>query len=99
MDVIVTGKRCIIYRGDSFVTGEVIPDIDAKEGKRLLKKGHVRMAVDDDAIIAEAPPIEEMTKAELKALLDNLEVEYPSDVKKADLVELVKANTAEPPAE
>ena len=99
MDVIVTGKRCIIYEGETFTTGQVIPGIDAKEGKRLFEKGHVRMALDDDAIIAKTPALKDMKADELKDLLDKLEVEYPSDAKKADLVELVKTHTAEPPAE
>jgi HeH/LEM domain len=98
MDVIVTGKRCVIYAGDSYFNGDVIADIKEKEAARLLKKGHVRMTV-DDAVIAETPPIDDMRVAELKDLLDKLEVDYPSDALKADLVDLVKTHTAEPPEE
>jgi hypothetical protein len=40
-----------------------------------------------------------MRVSELKDLLDKLEVDYPSDARKQELVDLVKANTEEPPEE
>jgi len=98
MDVIVTGNRCVIYEDDTYYNGDRIEDIDSKEARRLIKKGHARQA-DASGVIARTPPIDEMKVSELKALLDKLEVDYPSDAKKADLVELVKKHTGAPPAE
>lgn len=53
----------------------------------------------DQAVIATSKPIDEMTVPELKDLLDSLEVAYTSGDRKADLINLVVINTAEPPAE
>lgn len=36
-------------------------------------------------------PLNKMTVAELKKMLDDMQVEYPGDAKKADLIELIKA--------
>lgn len=99
MDVIVTGRRCIIYNKETFFSGQTIDDMDDREAVRLLQKGHVRKAADDDPVIAASPPLEEMTKAQLRDLLDKLAVEYPADAKKADLIALVEKHTAEPPEE
>lgn len=52
-----------------------------------------------DGNITKTPPLEKMTVAELKALLDKLEVAYAANAKKDDLVSLVKENTAPPPEE
>jgi hypothetical protein len=99
MDVIVKGRRSIDFKGRSYLQGATIRNMGEKEALRLIGKGHVAPVVEDDGVIAEAPPIEEMKVSELKKLLDKLEVEYPSDAKKADLVDLVEKHTGEPPAE
>ena len=98
MDVIVTGKRCVIYEDEFYFSGDTIDDMDDKEATRLLKGGYARLA-DEDAVIARTSSFEDMTKAELKKLLDKLEVDYPSDARKADLIDLVEKHTAEAPAE
>lgn len=54
---------------------------------------------DSDHIIARTPALEKMDAKKLKELCDRLEIEYPADAKKPDLIELIKANTAEPPKE
>jgi hypothetical protein len=99
MDVIVKGKRSIDFKGKSYLQGATIRNMNAKEALRLIGKGHVERAADDDGVIAETKPPEKMTVPELKDLLDKLEVEYASDAKKADLLELVEKHTSEPPTE
>ena len=59
----------------------------------------VQEGLPDDGVIAESKAMDKMTVPELKALLDKLGVGYPADAKKAALVELVQANTDEPPQE
>ena len=98
MDVIVTGNRCVIYEDEFYFPGDTIDDMDDKEALRILEGGYARLA-DEDAVIARTSSFKDMTKAELKKLLDKLEVDYPSDARKADLIELVETHTAEPPAE
>ena len=98
MDVIVTGKRCVIYGDKFYFSGDTIDDMDDNEALRLLEGGYARLA-DEDAVIAQTSSFENMTKAELKKLLDKLEVKYPSDATKADLIALVETHTAEAPAE
>lgn len=56
-----------------------------------------RVDVDDDAVIAETPPIDEMTVAQLKDLLAKLGLGVPVNAKKADLVALVLEATSPPP--
>lgn len=51
----------------------------------------------EDPVIAETPAPEDMTVAALKGLLNKLKVSYDSSAKKAVLIDLVKANTGEPP--
>ena len=53
----------------------------------------------EDKVIAETPALSEMTVAELKELLTKLKVSYDNKATKAVLIDLVKANTAEPPVE
>ena len=53
----------------------------------------------DDPLIAETPALEDMTVFALKGLLNKLEVPFNGQPTKAVLIDLVKANTAEPPAE
>ncbi|WP_319521662.1 HeH/LEM domain-containing protein [uncultured Desulfosarcina sp.] len=99
MDVIVKGRRSIDFKDKSYLQGQTIRDMPEKEALRLIGKGHVEPAAGDDGVIAETEPPEKMTVPELKDLLDKLEVEYASDAKKAELLELVKKHTGEPPAE
>lgn len=98
MDVIVIGNRCVIYEDKFYFPGNTIDDMDDKEAIRLIDGGFARLA-DEDGVIAKTSSFETMTKAELKKLLDNLEVEYPSNATKPDLVALVEKHTAEAPAE
>jgi len=99
MDVIVKGRRSIDFKGKSYLQGATIRNMDEKEALRLIGKGHVERAAGDDGVIAETKPPEKMTVPELKKLLDKLEVDYPSDALKNDLVALVEKHTSEPPAE
>ncbi|BBO73460.1 hypothetical protein DSCW_08770 [Desulfosarcina widdelii] len=99
MDVIVKGKRSIDFKGKSYLQGQTIRNMPEKEALRLIGKGHVERAVDDDGVIAEIKPPEKMTVPELKKLLEKLEVDYPSGAVKDDLVDLVEKHTSEPPAE
>lgn len=48
-------------------------------------------------IIAKTPAFEDMTVATLKELLNKLEVVYATNATKPVLIDLAKANTAEPP--
>ena len=52
-----------------------------------------------EQIIAETPALEDMTVAELKALMEKLVLPYDSRATKAVLIKIIKASTAEPPAE
>ena len=52
--------------------------------------------IDDDGVVAQTPPPDEMTVPELKALLEKLEVPYAKKANKPDLVRLVMDNTGEP---
>lgn len=78
------------YADDHFTDKE----LDVLGADPMLK---VEYLADDS--VAETPAPEEMTVAELKALLDTLDVDYTAGAKKAGLVDLVKQHTAEPPAE
>lgn len=77
----------------TYAPGEQI-ELSEKEAAAL---GASVVPAAEDGIIARTKPIEKMTVPELKDLLDRLEVAYPSDAKKEDLLELVKTHTAEPP--
>jgi hypothetical protein len=98
MDVIVTGKRCVIYEDKFYFSGDTIDDMDDQEALRLLEGGYARLT-DEDAVIAQTSSFENMTKADLKKLLQKLEVDYPSNANRSDLIALVESHTAEAPAE
>ena len=70
-----------------------VEEITALEADPMLTVTHVA-----DKVIAETPVLTEMTVAGLKELLDKLEVAYDKKATKAVLIDLVKTNTAEPPA-
>lgn len=95
MRVIVNEGGSVDWNEEIYLPGKPI-DLPEKEALRLIAKGAVRPA-DDDGIIARASAPEEMTVPKLKELLDKLEVEYPVKANKAELVDLVKQNTATPP--
>jgi hypothetical protein len=97
MDVIVTGKRCVIYEDKFYFSGDTIDDMDDQEALRLLEGGYARLA--EDGVIAKTSSYENMTKADLKTLLQKLEVDYPSNANRSDLIALVESHTAEAPAE
>ncbi len=78
-----------------FAPGQEI-ELSEKEAQIL---GASVKPVAEFAVIARTQPIEEMTVPKLKELLDKLTVEYPSDAKKADLIELVETHTTELPVE
>lgn len=59
----------------------------------------VQHVPDGGNIISVGPALEKMEVPELKKLLDDLKVKYPKNADKEKLIELVKANTAEPPKE
>ena len=99
MDVIVNGRRSVIYKDKTYLQGQTIPGMEKREAERLIGKGHGVPAAQDGGVIAKTGPIDEMKVSELKALLDKLGVDYPADAKKVDLVELVEKSTGEPPAE
>ena len=85
------GGRQLYLPGDSFETSE-------KGAKRLIDKGVAREAHEDGVITRSDDPAD-LTVPQLKELLDKLEIEYPKKVKKAELLDLLATNTAEPPAE
>ena len=99
MDVIVIGKRCIMHKGKRYLQGEVIYGMSDKDAGRLIDIGHAKSTADNDGPAAESIPIEEMKVDELKDFLDRRQVEYPSDARKDDLLELAKAHETEPTAE
>lgn len=99
MNVTVTAGHSVLYKKQTYLPGQVIA-MDEKEALRLLaKKNPPVAAADSEGIIAASPPLEKMSAAKLKQLLDKLKVEYPADAKKEDLMALVLANTAAPPQE
>ena len=100
MDVTVKGNRSVIFKQKSYLQGQTIRGMSEKEALRLIDKDHAAPAGgDDDDVIARTKPPEKMTVPELKDLLDKLRVEYPSDARKDDLVDLVEKHTAPPAAE
>lgn len=68
-------------------------------GKELIATSKKQKFEAVDGRIAETKALEDMTVADLKALLDKLKVSYDSRATKAVLTELIKTNTAEPLAE
>lgn len=95
MKMIVKYPHSVDYKGKLYLPGESI-DLDEKEAKRLYDKDRVDLPLEEE-IIMETPDIKDMTVAELKDLLDKLEVEYDARAKKDELVALAMKKTAEPP--
>ncbi len=56
-------------------------------------------AVDDSVLSKTGKDLPDMTVPELKKLCDELHISYTADAKKADLVALIRGNTAEPQEE
>lgn len=85
---IAHSKNLTDYPGDKF---------NAAQLKALKAEPMLVVQEIEDEIITPAPA--DMTVAELKELLERLNIEIPANAKKADLIELVTKNTAEPPKE
>ncbi|MBW2560795.1 MAG: hypothetical protein JRE40_08070 [Deltaproteobacteria bacterium] len=89
-----TADELARLKADPMLTVVEIADPEPKEPEtgQPLPPG-----VDEEAVIARIDkPIEELTVAELKYLLDRLKVDYQKSAVKADLVQLVYDNTEEP---
>ena len=97
MEVIVKYPHSVDCKGKLYLPGELLPkDMPKKQVERLLEKNRVKKPAEEE-IIAETPEPKDMTVAQLKELLDKLEVEYDARALKPALIELVMTNTAEPP--
>jgi HeH/LEM domain-containing protein len=97
MEVIVKYPHSVDYKKKLYLPGESL-DVPDKEAKRLLGKDRVEIPAEEE-IIAKTPEPKDMTVAELKKLLDKLEVPYDAKALKPELIKLVEENTAEPPEE
>ena len=69
--------------------------LEAFEAEPML----VVSRAEDDGTIMQTRAPDDMTVAELKTLLERLDVDWPPNAKKADLIALVMEHTAEPPDE
>jgi hypothetical protein len=72
------------------------PDDTFSKDEIAILESEPMLAVEH--IIAKTPAFGDMTVAELKELLGKLKVPYAGNATKAVLIDLVEANTAEPPA-
>jgi FluMu-like protein len=70
-----------------------------KELKQLQDETMLTVEVIKGGTIAKTGPLNKMTKADMKALLDKLEVPYDASAKLKDLLALVTKHTADPPEE
>jgi hypothetical protein len=95
MKTVTVEKGCVWVGKDRYLTGSSF-DINDKEAERLIRKGVVT-ETEDGGIIAKSEDPEKLTVAQLKDLLDKLEIEYPANAKKADILELLEKNTAPHP--
>jgi hypothetical protein len=86
------GKEPAEYPDDFFPDAQM--EVLRKEPMLVVQEG-----LADDGVLAESKAPDKMTMPELKALLDKLKVDYPANAKKTELVELVLANTDDPPQE
>jgi hypothetical protein len=77
------------------------PDDRFSENDLRILRSEPMLSVEvvDDGIIARSENPEGLTVPKLKKLLDALKIQYPSVAVKADLIELLKKNTAPPPEE
>lgn len=74
-----------------------IKDYPDEFGAELLKTSKKQKFEAVDGVIANTPALEDMTRVELKKMMDKLSLPYDSRVAKNRLIEMIKANTAEPP--
>lgn len=109
MRVTPVDGHCIWYGRRRYLPGDAI-DMEEAEAVRLITKARVSRlpepeaavpgpedtAPEPDAVIASTPPLETMRVRELKQLLKKLGVEYPKRTRKSALIDLARANTAEP---
>lgn len=70
-----------------------------EELKILQAEPRLTVEIIDDGEICRSKDPDKLTVPEIKKLLDTLEIEYPAKAAKADLLMLLKENTAEPPEE
>jgi hypothetical protein len=101
--IIITSKKINFRRCGVAHPKESTEYPDGKFSKKELKvlDGEPMLTVEyvDDKEIIKTPPPKDMTVAELKELLDKLEVPYDAKAKKDELIALVEENTGEPPKE
>ena len=87
---IAHSKAPVEFPDDKFSEEE----ISILEAEPMLFVTHV-----EDKVIAETLALEDMTVAALKELIDKLGLAYNMRATKAALIEVIEANTAEPPVE
>jgi len=71
----------------------------AEELKVLKAEPMLTVEVIDSGEICRSENPEKLTVPKIKKLLDTLNIEYPADAVKADLLMLLKEHTARPPEE
>lgn len=81
-------RQALLYQGKLYAPGDKVFILDNEYLAKLVQNGVV-IAFDNGA----AKTVEEMTVAELKALLSEKGLEHKSGANKADLIALLKGDS------